>query len=359
MSIGYAKDDIHAHVAKMKALYARDLKHEILVNINNPPPKTLPSPGKFFPDTGQMFRADMQLHDVRKQFVDDFFPSASPWNVGMLIPAFLGAEPVYTKATGNLWVEPVPDLYAKLEGLKYDESNRWLRDTLKRYEYYKAHLPDDCLLACETQGPDDIAKGLRSTELYYDFIDRPEEVKSLFTRVADFLVQYRRRVLAIVDHVAGGHINWQGFWVPDSCFSLTADAATNYSPEMFEKFTVPAVNRIVQAVGGFFDVHLEGSAVHILDQVRKIKGLLLLQYTNNPKLPRGLAMMDVLRSRLGDLPLYLLLTKKELLEGMQQKILTGNCIYAVGYDAEHLTDAIESPGEAQAIMRKAREYRAR
>jgi hypothetical protein len=31
----------------------------------------------------------------------------------------------------------------------------------------------------------------------------------------------------------------------------------------------------------------------------------------------------------------------------------------VGYDAEHLTDAIESPEEAQGIMRKAREYRAR
>jgi hypothetical protein len=159
--------------------------------------------------------------------------------------------------------------------------------------------------------------------------------------------------------VEGGHINWQGFWVPDSCFSLTADAATNYSPQIFQEFTIPAINRIVQSVGGTFDMHLEGSAFHILDQINSIEGLLLLEYTNNPKWPRGIAMMDALRSKLGDMPLKLLLTKQEFLDGMQQGLLTGNCIYAVGYDAEHLTDAIESPEEAQGIMRKAREYRAR
>jgi hypothetical protein len=106
-------------------------------------------------------------------------------------------------------------------------------------------------------------------------------------------------------------------------------------------------------------MHLEGSAFHILDQINSIEGLLLLEYTNNPKWPRGITMMDALRSKLGNMPLKLLLIKQEFLDGTQQGLLTGNCIYAVGYDAEHLTDAIESPEEAQVIMRKAREYRAR
>jgi hypothetical protein len=358
MANAYTPEILRAHVARMKALYARELKREILVTFNNPPPKGTTSPGKFYPDTGKMFAAEMLRHAVRRQFVDDFFPSTEPWNTGMLIPAFLGAEPVYTRETGNLWVEPVPDLYDRLDEIRFDENNRWLRATLERYEYYRARLPEDCLLSISTQGPDDTAKGLRSTDLYYDFADRPEAVKLLFMRAAQFLVQYRRRMLEVASRVAGGHINWQGFWVPDSCFSLTADAATNYSPQMFEEFTVPAINYLVEASGGFFDLHLEGSAMHILDRVKKINGLLLLQYTNNPKLPRGIEMMDALRSKLGDLPLFLLLTKREFLEGMQQKILTGNCVYAVGYDAEHLEDAVESPEEAAEIMRQAGEYRA-
>lgn len=357
--MSYTRDDLHAYVRKMKALYAREMKQQILIHINNPPPKTLPSPGEFFPDIEKMFRADMAFHAVRKQFVDDFFPSSQPWNMGMLISACVGADLKYTPATGNLWVEPRSDLGTKPKGIVYNEDNPWFRTTLRFYEYYKAHLPTDCLLSCVTQGPDDIAKELRGNELYYDFSDRPEGVKTLFMQLAEFLIRYRRRILAMVDHVDGGHINWQGFWVPDNCFSLTDDVATNYSPQTYEEFTVPAINRIVEAVGGAFDIHLEGSAIHILDHVKKIKGLLLLQYTNNPKLPRGLAMMDVLRSKLGDLPLKLLLTKQELLEGMAQRILTGNCIYDVGHDAEHLTDAIASPEEAQEIMRKASEYRAR
>ena len=359
MAAEYTPESVWAHVARMQALYAGELKREILVTFNNPPPKGFPSPGMFYPDTEKMFAAEMRRHAVRRQFVDDFFPSTGPWNTSMLIPAFLGAEPVYTRETGNLWVEPMPDLYDRLDEIRFNENNRWLRATLDRYAHYKANLPGDCLLSISTQGPDDVAKELRGTDLYFDFTDRPEAVKLLFMRVAQFLVQYRRRMLEAASRVAGGHINWQGFWVPDECFSMTVDAATNYSPQMFEEFTVPAINYIVEASGGFFDLHLEGSAMHILDCVKKLKGLLLLQYTNNPKLPRGIEVMDTLRSRLGDVPLFLLLTKREFLEGMRQKCLAGNCIYAVGYDAEHLEDAVESPGEAAEIMREAREYRAR
>jgi hypothetical protein len=358
MNSNYREEDVHTHVAKMKALYARNLKHEILVHFNNPPPEGLPSPAEFYPDTEKMFSAQMQRHAVRRQFVDDFFPSVSPWNVGMLIPSFLGAEPKYTKTTGNLWTEPVPELLMSLDSLEYDESNRWLQESIGRYEFYRARLPADCLLALVTHGPDDVAKELLGEAFYTDLVDRPELVKALFRRVAAFLVQYRQRMLALVNHVEGGHINWQGFWVPDNCFSLTADVATNYSPQMFQEFTVPAIQWIVKTVGGAFDMHLEGSAIHILDQVKSISGLLLLQYTNNPKWPRGLAMMDTLRSSLGDVPLYLLLTKQEFRDGMRERLLTGNCIYDVGYDAEHLTDAVASPEEAQALLRKAREYRA-
>lgn len=353
----YTLEDLNLHVRKMRALYARQLQDDILVEINNPPPPGLPSPNRFYPDTEKMFAAEMGRHQVRKQFKDDFFPSVSPGNVGMLLPAFLGATPVFSPETGQLWVEPIPDLYDQLDKIEFDSRNRWLRETLERCDTYRAHLPEDCLLVCTTQGPDDVVKGLRGTDLFFDFIDRPQDVQVLFARVADFLVEYRRQMLGRVTKVEDGHINWQGFWVPNTCFSMTVDEATNYSPEMFDAFTAPAITRIVQAVGGAFDIHLEGSAFHVLDSVANLPGLQLLEYTNNPKWPRGIDMLDRLRSRLGDLPLKLLLTKQEFLEGMRQRILPGNCIYAVGYDVEHLTDAIASPEEAREIMREVRAYR--
>ena len=43
----YDINSAHEHVRKMKALYARELGREILVNINNPPPEGIPGWGGF------------------------------------------------------------------------------------------------------------------------------------------------------------------------------------------------------------------------------------------------------------------------------------------------------------------------
>lgn len=354
---GYTPEDLHKHTEKMRALYDRRLDGRILVEFNIPPPPHLRSPREFCPNVEKMFEAGLRRHEVRRRYVDDFYPTLSPPNVSILLAAVLGAAPFYTADTAELWMEPIPELYTRLDDWGLDGSNSSLRYLLSCYAYYESHRPADCFTTCTTLGPDDIAKGLRGTDLFYDFADHPDGVKRLFLEIADFSVEFRRRVLGIVSHVDGGYFNWQGFWVPDDCISVTADAATNYSQATFEEFTVPAIERMVGAAGGRFEMHLEGSAYHIIDAVSNIPGLILLEYTNNPKWPRGVDMIDKLRAKLETVPLKLLLTKQEFLDGMQQGLLPDNCIYAVGYDTENPTDTVDTPEEAREIMAKAREYR--
>ncbi len=74
--ISYKKEDAVEHVKKMKALFAGDMKDQILINFSRPPAQ---STAKFFPDITKMFDAEMYNHEIRKQFVDDFFPSGHPF----------------------------------------------------------------------------------------------------------------------------------------------------------------------------------------------------------------------------------------------------------------------------------------
>ncbi len=66
-------------------------------------------------------------------------------------------------------------------------------------------------------------------------------------------------------------------------------------------------------------MHLECSSIHIADRLKKINGLMLLQYTNNPKRPGGIAMMDVLHSKFVDMPLKLLVPGQKLYDGIRKK----------------------------------------
>ncbi len=350
----YKKEDVFEHVKKMKALFAGEMKDRILIHFCIPGPA---SSVQFFPDIPGMFGADMDNHRKLSLFRDDFFPSGRP-GFGNPYAGFMGGE---LQSDGcNIWSVPMRNIYNRLDEVRYNESNPWLAKFIYAMEYYKQYKPDNFMLASpSTWGPDDIAEALRGPEILYDFYDRPEELKALLWRCADFVLQFRRRVLELADRIDGGHIGWQGFWEPGDCLSLTADTSTNYSAEMFEEFLLPVINYTVDKAGGKCSMHLEGSSIHIADSLKRINGLLLLQYTNNPKLPRGIAMMDVLRSKFEDVPLKLLVTRQELRDGIRDKTLIGNCIYDVGVDAEHLDDYVRTPEEAQEIMRLAEEYRAK
>ena len=352
--IKYKKEDIREHVRKMKALFAGEMKDRILVHFCSPPAQ---SSAKFFPDIVKMFDAEMCNHEIRKQFVDDFFPSGHPF-YGNPYSGFMGGE---IESSGRtIWSAPIQNIYNDLDLVKYNEKNPWLAKFIHAMEYYKQHKPEDFLLSSPAAwGTDDVAEALRGPNIYCDFYDCPEDLKKLLRYCADFILCFHNRMLELVDHIDGGYIGWEGWWTPDSCISVTSDASTNYSPDVFEEFILPMVDYTVNKAGGKCWMHLEGSAIHIAENLKKVDGLMLLQYTNNPKRPRGIAMMDVLRSKFGGLPLKLLISRQEFYDGIRDRTLIGNCIYDVGQDAENLDEYVKTPEEAREIMLMAGEYRAR
>ena len=352
--VSYKKEAAREHVKKMKALFSEDMKDQILIHFCSPPAQ---STAKFFPDIVKMFDAEMYNHEIRKQFVDDFFPSNHPF-YGNPYTGFMGGE---IESDGhNIWSLPIDNIYNCLDAVKYNENNPWLAKFISAIEYYKQHKSDDFLISSPPAwGADDIAETLRGQNIYYDFYDSPEDLKELLRRCADFILDFHQRMLELIDHIDDGYIGWEGWWTPDNCISVTSDASTNYSPEMFEKFILPMINYTVNKAGGRCWMHLEGSSIHIIDSLKKVNGLMLLQYTNNPKWARGIDMMDVLRSKFRDLPLKLLISRQEFYDGIRQKTLIGNCIYDVGYDAENLKDYVKTPKEANEIMLMAREYRSK
>ena len=350
------------HVRKMQALYRGEL-NGILIHFCGLPvnrsTRAVPPPPSFkrplpLPDYKQSLVNKQAGLRAVAGFEDDF-PSTHGVRPGSIYGGYFGASVMQTEA--SVWSEPLPDLYDRLDSIRWDPSNPWVKYELEALSWLRDHAPAEIAISnCDSYGPMDIAEALRGPDLYLDFYERPNDLQRLLQRCGEFKVEHFSRKRTLNTHIDNGFICWQGFWTPLDCCSITDDAATNYSREFFDEFSRPVIQSVVERLGGKFEMHLEGSAAHILDSVATMPGLVLLQYTNNPKWPRGIDMIDTLKSKLGKIPSKVLLTPQEFRDCLCQKLLPLNWIYDVGIDAEHMDACVQSPEEAEELRRLAAEY---
>lgn len=348
----------NSHVADMKLLLQGGLKDRILVNCfaGVRPFDNDSSVFRAFPDARRMIAEEQSCLAQMRALPCDFCPSTNP-RKGTMYPGYFCEKNIRIDENYSIACEPIPDLYDQLDGIVHNDGNPWLKWLYDAVACYGDNMPPDCAQSVASSfGPMDVAETLRGSAIFYDFYERPDDLKLLLDRCVDFLAVHYERCRSLLRHVDGGFFSWQGFWIPDNCCSITEDAATNYSAAFFREFSVPAIRKLTARLGGLFEMHLEGSAIHILDELLDMKGLVLLQYTNNPKWPRGIAMIDRLKSKLGDIPAKILLTPSEFREAIKQRLLPGNWIYDIGCDSEHLDEYVRDADEAVELHALARAY---
>ncbi|MBU4366226.1 MAG: hypothetical protein L6437_06535, partial [Kiritimatiellae bacterium] len=311
---------------------------------------------RVFPDARRMCEAEQIRLTEERTLAGDFCPTANP-RKSAFYSGYFSDKKIELNDTYGTAAEPITDLYENLDLIVHNNKNVWLQWLYNAIVCYEKNLPEGCVQSvASSYGPMDVAEALRGSALFYDFYERPDDLKLLLDRCVDFLAIHYEHCRSLIRHVDGGFFSWQGFWIPDNCCSITDDAAANYSPAFFREFSAPAIQKLVSRLGGLFEIHLEGSAIHILDEVLEIKGLIILQYTNNPKWPRGIEMIDRLKAKLGNIPAKILLTTSEFRSAIAQRLLPGNWIYDIGCDAEHLNEYVRDAEESMELLALAQAY---
>ncbi|OGP99757.1 MAG: hypothetical protein A2026_04275 [Deltaproteobacteria bacterium RBG_19FT_COMBO_46_12] len=209
---------------------------------------------KFFHDPKLMLEAT--LHTM-KRFPDIvFFPGL--WaDYGIVVePSAFGSR-IY-------WPENfVP--YVKGELLKNPEDIRGFEPpdpktdglmpfVLESIQYIQKHAPKGFkYLYAIARGPFQVASCLRGpTEFLIDLRVRPDIAHKLIEVCTETTIQWLKVQLEVIDHPIG-------IFVPD-------DVASFLSPELFEKFGLPAYKRIFSEFNGLLKVyHNDADSTHILD----------------------------------------------------------------------------------------------
>ncbi|MBN2132921.1 MAG: hypothetical protein JW741_25705 [Sedimentisphaerales bacterium] len=166
----------------------------------------------------------------------------------------------------------VPDLNTGLGGKVFQmgEYYRQLFAAYPKLERY-AHIyhPD-------LQGPMNVCEMLWGGSLYVDFYDKPDLIKEFLSLITETYIRFMRRWDEIVAPLDGWAVHWS--MLHKGHVMIRDDAATNFSPEMFEEFVRPYDQRLLDAFGGG-GIHFCGRGDHFIATVAEMSGVYTVNMT--------------------------------------------------------------------------------
>ncbi len=207
------------------------------------------------------------------------------------LATFLGSEPEYRRDT--VWYYPC--IAGKLEPerlppLAFDDENKHFRiveETLK----LNADLGRGKYL---TGCPDlieniDVLASLRDSQvLLMDMIERPEWVERKVMEINRVFFDAYERIYDIIKGDDGSSAFWAfSLWSEGKVAKVQCDASAMFSPEMFRRFVVPALEEQCEWLDNSM-FHLDGhQCLCHLDLLLGIDALDAIEWTPDPSVPSG------------------------------------------------------------------------
>lgn len=245
----------------------------------------------------QCIEASETAFEAKRGVRDDSIPvMATSFGIAAL-SAYVAGEVLPGEATS--WTEPVIKDWADLDKLEIDENRVWFRRNVEATRYLSergrgrfAVEPRTCL------GPLDLANALRGNALFTDFYDHPAEVRRLLdfcVEAATAFIKAHQRVVEEVTcgSVPGRILAWGGQWLPGSAFAMSDDAPNLCSPALYRDFGYEYDQRLIHRFGGAF-IHTHALGLHMVSEMMQLKGLRVLQISNDPGQPRPVERLEEL-----------------------------------------------------------------
>ncbi|MHC4714173.1 MAG: hypothetical protein ACYTAN_13045 [Planctomycetota bacterium] len=130
----------------------------------------------------------------------------------------------------------------------------------------------------DLQGPLDICEVIWGSDIFLAFYDTPGLVKALLDLVTETYIAFMKRWVEIVPFRKGPNVHWD--IVHGGNIMLRNDSAMNISPGLFEEFSRPYDQRLLDEFGGGA-VHFCGRGDHFIGSMSEMKGL----HAVNPSQP--------------------------------------------------------------------------
>lgn len=267
----------------------------------------------------------------------------------------LGAEPGFSKET--VWFKPTlmgienPE---KLPPFRFDPDNKWFKimettartsATLGRGKY---------LVGC----PDlvenvDILAALRDPQqLMIDLVERPEWVEQKVLEINQVWFEVYQRIYNLIRLPdASSAFACFGLWGPGKTAKLQCDASAMFSPDMFQRFVVPALSAQCEWLDHSM-YHLDGTqALCHLDALLGIEALDAIEWTPQAGIEGGTS------------PRWYDLYRKILAAGKSVQVVHADpkeivpLLDAVGGKGVFILTGVKTEAEVDALVRSVEPYR--
>ncbi len=234
--------------------------------------------------TSPAWRAERNHYNLAySTFPVDTLPIAEtligPGSLALLI----GCEPGFSPET--VWFKPAikdeknPE---SLPPLRFDPKNKWWRIHEGILKECASRAAGKYLVGC----PDlveniDILAALRSPQnLLFDMIERPEWVEEKVWEINEVFFEAYNRIFEIIKQPDGSSaFGVFELWGPGKTVKVQCDASAMFSPEMFERFVVPALSQQCRWLDNSL-YHLDGTqCIPHLDLLFGIDELDAIQWT--------------------------------------------------------------------------------
>jgi 5-methyltetrahydrofolate--homocysteine methyltransferase len=214
-------------------------------------------------------------------------------NLGPGVQAALVGAP-YEIKSGSIWFDTNPPLK--------DWDNHPVFVTNPEHELYKTIEEQTRALCAASQGRYavsltdiggqlDVLFSLRGEDLLVDLIECPEKVIALQNHLDDEFLQYFWHLYNLIKPTGCGHTTWMPIVSPPDkpYYSIQCDFSVMISPQMFERFVLPSLDRVSREVGcGIYHLDGPGEIPH-LDMLLSLEHVHAIQWT---ALPQGNVIQD-------------------------------------------------------------------
>jgi hypothetical protein len=227
----------------------------------------------------------------RSVFPGDVLPSATTDLGPGSLALFLGSKPGFAEDT--VWYYPCIDEVEdpeELPPLSFDETNRWwqLTEDILRRCAELAH--GKYLVTC----PDlienmDALSSLRGAQtLCMDMLERPEWIEQKIAEINKVWFEVYSRIYDIIK-LDDGSSTFGAFyiWGPGKVAKVQCDTSAMFSPEMYQRFVVPALTEQCQWLDHSL-YHLDGTQAMVhLDTLLAIEPLDAIEWTPQAGIETG------------------------------------------------------------------------
>jgi len=227
---------------------------------------------------------DQQLANIEKtmQAKTDYIPFLAPWHsIGEYADAFGSKQkwyddrdPVTLPAINN--TEDVYDLKPDLKNSKL------MNMTLDTIRYFQNKIGTSIPIStCAPIGPFLLASMIMNPNIFFiSLLTNKKEMHYLIDLCTKVFIEFYDRQLDIIKNPALPGIEYVYSKNAEGII-ISADSLAQVSPDIFEEYSVPAIEKIADKFNGII-LHSCGNWMHNLDVVLKIRGLKGLNFHSSP-----------------------------------------------------------------------------